>query len=210
MNRYANEATRIALMPEEYDPKVHYYLFATDEKGYSIKDDFYKRQIKNLSNEDIKELRSITPGVFEDYEVISKVREIHSFIINNKKLFEENEKNRYMNMYTEMDFKYRNLYFAYRLKDGSLIEREYPLLTYMDNPELDNLIREYLAIPGVMQSYEPILTKMPGIPEVFILSSRPTMVNITIFRLMIIFRNSWTTIKGHTFIRSLECFIWRE
>lgn len=162
LNRYANEATRIALMPEEYDPEAHYYLFATDEKGYSIKDDFYKRQIKNLSNEDIKELRSITPGVFEDYEVISKVREIHSFIINNKKLFEENEKNRYMNMYTEMDFKYRNLYFAYRLKDGSLIEREYPLLTYMDNPELDNLIREYLAIPGVMQSYEPILTKNAG------------------------------------------------
>ncbi len=56
-------------------------------------------------------------------------------------------------------FKNRNLYFIYRLEDGSFLERQYSLLTYQDNTELDKLLREYLALPGVRESYMPVLSK---------------------------------------------------
>jgi len=159
LNTYMDNTMRIALKPEEYDPDLHRYLF-------SARDYYGKYEPpKVLSEEHIKELRETIPGISDNYEVITKVREIHSYIVENEKLFRENEKlykESYWGPTAEQKpdlFKYRNLYFLYKLENGSFIERKYDLVTYQDNTELDRLLREYLSFPGVRESYMPILKK---------------------------------------------------
>jgi hypothetical protein len=157
LNTYLDSSVRIALRPEDYDPEMHSYLIPTRE--YSGK--FRNEPPRVLSDEHIKELRESIPGIFDNYEVITKVRQIHSYIVENENLFKENEKLMHKDITGQQAdlFKNRNLYFIYRLEDGSFLERQYSLLTYQDNTELDKLLREYLALPGVRESYMPVLSK---------------------------------------------------
>jgi len=154
LNTYMDTAVRIALKPEEYDPDEHRYLVQTREYTGEYEPP------KVLSDEHIKELRESIPGISDNYEVIMKVREIHSYIVENEKLFRENEKLYWEATKEQTDlFKYRNLYFIYKLENGSFLERQYNLVTYQDNTELDRLLREYLSLPGVRESYIPVLRK---------------------------------------------------
>ncbi|NLL68443.1 MAG: ABC transporter permease [Clostridiaceae bacterium] len=162
VSSYHDLVMRIALNPEEYNPDAHRYLFITIfEPSEEYSDNFSNQPPKVLDDELIKRLRESMPGISENREVISKVRQIHSYIVENKNIFKENEKLR--NMYIDGQqadlFQHRDLYFIYRLKDGSLLERQYSLLTNSNNTELDKLLREYFALPGVRESYEPILVK---------------------------------------------------
>ena len=88
LNTYLDSSVRIALRPEDYDPEMHSYLIPTRE--YSGK--FRNEPPRVLSDEHIKELRESIPGIFDNYEVITKVRQIHSYIVENENLFKENEK----------------------------------------------------------------------------------------------------------------------
>ena len=156
LNTYLDSSVRIALRPEDYDPEMHSYLIPTHE--YSGK--FRNEPPRVLSDEHIKELRESIPGIFDNYEVITKVRQIHSYIVENENLFKENEKLMHKDITgSRLICLNRNLYFIYRLEDGSFLERQYSLLTYQDNTELDKLLREYLALPGVRESYMPVLSK---------------------------------------------------
>ena len=160
-NTYRNEAMSIALRPEDYDPDRHRYLLSTREYAGPGYDKFYDDYVKHLSDEQIKDLRDSTLGVFENREVITKVREIHSYIVKNKDIFIENERLMRKDSLGQLAdyFDSRYICFMYRLEDGSLLEREYDLLTYKDNTELDDLLREYISLPGVRESYEPILVQ---------------------------------------------------
>ena len=157
MSTYMDSSMRIALRPEDYDPEMHGYLIPTRE--YLKEFDYEPPEA--LSDEHIKELRDSMPGILENYEAITKARQIHSYIVENENLFKENEKLRQKNTLGQQAdfFKNRNLYFIYRLEDGSLLERQYRLLTYQDNTELDKLLREYISLPGIRESYVPILDK---------------------------------------------------
>jgi len=155
LSTYMDPAIRIALKPEEYDPDMHRYLVPIREYPGAYEPP------KVLSPQQIKEIRESIPGISDDYEVITKVRQIHSYIAENKKLFRENEKlfdNASIQQQNDL-FKYRSLYFIYKLEDGSFLERQYSLYIYQDNTELDKLLREYLSLPGVRESYMPILKK---------------------------------------------------
>ncbi|NLB77558.1 MAG: hypothetical protein GX796_01560 [Clostridiaceae bacterium] len=157
MSTYINSDMRIALRPEDYDPEMHGYQIPTRE----YHGEFDYEPPKVLSDEHITKLRDSIPGISENYEVITKARQIHSYIVENENLFKENEKLRQKDtLGRQADlFNNRNLYFIYRLEDGSLLERQYNLLTYQDNTELDKLLREYISLPGVRESYMPILAK---------------------------------------------------
>ncbi len=157
LSTYMDTSIRIALNPEEYDPDMHGYLIPTRE--YSGK--FEYEPPKVLSAEHIKELRESFPGISDNYEAITKVRQIHSYIVENENLFRKNEKLLYKDTLGQQAdlFKHRSLYFIYKLEDGSFLERQYGLVTYQDNTELDNLLREYLSLPGIRESYIPVLNK---------------------------------------------------
>ncbi len=149
---------RVAVKPEDYNPEKHGYLIPTqDYRGKST--GFYNDSSEVLSEEQVQWLRESLPGVFENREVITKARQIHSYIVKNESLFKENEKLRRNDAYGQNadSFQNRNIYFLYKLEDGSLLERQYSLLTYEGNTELDNLLREYISLPGVRERYEPIL-----------------------------------------------------
>ncbi len=149
---------RVAVKPEDYNPEKHGYLIPTqDYRGKST--GFYNDSSEVLSEEQVQWLRESLPGVFDNREVITKARQIHSYIVKNESLFKENEKLRRNDAYGQNadSFQSRNLYFLYKLEDGSLLERQYSLLTYEGNTELDNLLREYISLPGVRERYEPIL-----------------------------------------------------
>ncbi len=157
MSTYMDSNMRIALRPEDYDPEMHGYQIPTRE--YHGEFDYEPPEV--LSDKHITELRDSMPGILENYEAITKARQIHSYIVENENLFKENEKLRQKNTLGQQAdfFKNRNLYFIYRLEDGSLLERQYRLLTYQDNTELDKLLREYISLPGIRESYVPILDK---------------------------------------------------
>lgn len=161
LSTYIDTTMRIALRPEDYDPERHAYLFPTREYPGEYTGEFYENPTNNLSDAQIKELRESTTGVFEDRQVITKVRQIQSYIVENESIFRENEKLRRKDTAGQLadSFQNRNLYFIYRLENGSLLERQYSLLTYDGNTQLDELLREYLSLPGVRESYEPVLTK---------------------------------------------------
>lgn len=140
----------LALNPEEYDPAEHRYLFS-----HKYHYDDYPMQ---LDEEFVRELRKL-PGVTDSEKSIAKAHKIHQYIIQNEKLFKAND-SLYGNSWDDQEFKTRSLYFRYKLKNGDIIERYYRrLVTYKDNTELDNLLREYISLPEIRLKYEPILSK---------------------------------------------------
>ncbi len=161
LNTYMDTTMKIALRPEDYDPERHSYLFPGREYSGEYVGEFSNKPPEDLSDAQIKELRESMAGIFENRQVIAKALQIHSYIVENESIFKENEKLRRRDTLGRRadSFQSRNLYFIYRLEDGSLLERRYSLLTYNDNTQLDRLLREYLSLPGVRESYEPVLVK---------------------------------------------------
>ncbi|NMA65073.1 MAG: ABC transporter permease [Clostridiaceae bacterium] len=150
MYNYHDIRRDLALSPEQYDAARHRYLISSK---YYLDD--YPRQ---LDEDLIQELRRL-PGVVDNQEAIIKANKIHQYIADNKELFETN-RSIYENITSDQDFRVRSLYFRYKLKDGTIIERYYPgLATFKNNTELDNLLREYISLPDIRLKYEPILTK---------------------------------------------------
>ncbi len=168
MSPYMKNDIRLALRPEDYDPEEHSHLFpARYLDTYNGK--YSNNQISSLGDEQVKYLRESIAEISENREVIAKIRQIHLYIVENKSLFEANQKlwaqignneKLWNTSEPEMEsIKFINLGFAYRLESGFLLERNYLLFTYEDNTEIYKLLREYLSLPGIRERYEPILTK---------------------------------------------------
>jgi len=156
LSDYNDVRAELALDPGKYDPNRHRYLLA---------DDYEHPYVKNppqvLNDEHIRMLR-MEPAIAETREAITKARLIHKYIIENKGLFMQNllsyEKTDY---YDSETYQLRRLYIGYRLKNGSVIMRNYFLVTYKGNTELDNLLREYLSLPEVEEKYDPLIKAEP-------------------------------------------------
>ncbi|HBR03972.1 MAG TPA: hypothetical protein DD738_15335 [Ruminiclostridium sp.] len=153
---YRDSRFKLALRPEDYDPQKDRYLI-----NYNHEDE----PPRVLTDAHIDELRKEMQGIVDNREAITLARQIHDYIVRNEALFKENEATAARLRASSNDeelqnnFIDRSLYFAYRLNDGTLIERQYYLKTYKNNTELDELLRKYLSIPGVRERYEPIIGK---------------------------------------------------
>jgi len=161
LNTYMDPAMRLALRPEDYDPDKHSYLFPTREYLGEYIGEFAFSPPEQLSGAQVKELRESMAGISENRQIIEKVLQIHSYIVENEGRFKDNERLQRRDTLGRRagSFQNRPLYFVYRLEDGSLLQRRYSLLTYSDNTQLDELLREYLSLPGVREGFEPVLIK---------------------------------------------------
>ncbi len=146
---YFDSYADLALNPEKYDVSEHRHMFIFPDND---------NPPPRLFEEHIAALRR-HPGVVEDREAITKARMIHQYIIENKNMFKNNIRVAYSTRNTYEQFKERTLSFKYKLKDGRIVERAYrDLFMYKDDNGLDNIVRDYLALPQVTTKYEPILT----------------------------------------------------
>lgn len=153
---YNDVSAKLVLDPESYDPNKHKYLLAEDPEH-----PYVKNPPQVLNDEHLKKLR-MNPGIAETREAITKARLIHKYIVENKGLFMQNLLSYENTDYYESNtYQIRRLYIGYKLKNGSVIMRNYFLVTYKGNTELDNLLREYLSIPEVLEKFDPLLKAEP-------------------------------------------------
>lgn len=156
VRHYDDIRLRLALRPELYDPDDHRYILVDDPD-----DPEAKNPPRVLDDEHIRKLR-MEPGISESREAITKARLIHKYIIENKDLFIQNRRAMDNSRdYEGVECQTRRLYISYRLKNGDIIQRNFFLVTYNGNTELDNLLRDYLKVPEVMEKYEPLLNAGP-------------------------------------------------
>lgn len=160
VSTYDDSIARLALRPEDYDPDQYGYLFNSTKRYY---DGSGAGSPQVLTPAQIDELRK-NAGVAESREAITSTRRIHDYIVKNEAVFKENEKDfysRYEAGERSADFQNRSLYIAYRLNNGTIVERNYSLML-LDSTELDQLLRDYLSLPEIRQMYKPVLNKTAG------------------------------------------------
>lgn len=149
LSQYPSTLIRLALTPENYRTREHGYWFSSPDT---------LNPPSKLSEEHIKELRG-QAGINEDREAITKARQIHAYIVENKEMFKASRSAIYDRALQPVDEKYYNLYFIYRLNNGRLVERHYSLYLQNDSSQLEQLLREYMALPQVREKFAPILQK---------------------------------------------------
>jgi hypothetical protein len=140
----------LALHPEKYNPSEHYFIFSDPN--------IINNPPQALSEHHIKELRK-HPGIAESQNAIEKARIIHSYIVENKELLKKTNR-----IYNSTSV-YRHFFFKYKMKDGSILERQY-YLNIPDNStalnELDSLMNDYLSLKEVREKYQPVISIKPS------------------------------------------------
>lgn len=160
VSRYSDQITELALSPESYDPDRHRWVFDDNSKNFS------ENAPQTLTDEHLKMIKGY-PGVVEDAEAIIRAGKIHAYIVENEDILRDNIRG-YRVETVSVDRKppaypqNRNLYFGYRLKDGSIVERSYSIRLNEENKEFDQLIRDYFGLPVVTNKYVPLLEKTTG------------------------------------------------
>lgn len=147
VDNYADELAEIALVPENYNPDRHWYMFVDVDKRENAPDKLDENMIRNLRQR---------PGIIEKPETVEKAVALHRTIIQNASALDfGNPENRF----ADEDARYFNFCFAYRLKSGRIVERAY-YIPYIPGSggELESSLDELLASTEFMEKAYPLLT----------------------------------------------------
>ncbi|MCX7772322.1 MAG: hypothetical protein N2376_04325 [Clostridia bacterium] len=156
LSQFPDPTGKLALEPESYDPSNNRFMFSNA--------DLINNPPRELTPALIEELRDI-PGISQSPETIQKARLIHAYIVAHQDEFRDAAAKHLPPVAIERgtgpSYQPQSLYFGYRLKNGTLIERQYSLAYRYDVKELNKLLSDYLETPEASSKYEPLLSKAP-------------------------------------------------
>lgn len=153
VSNYADEYAMLALNPESYNPERHRYMFSN---SYGVEPP------ARLDDQLIQNLKQ-RQGVLERPESIEKAIALHRFVIRNASSLDRQD--RWENIYYDESsgFYHFNLYIAYRLKSGQIVERSY-ILPFVEGRTggLEDRLKELVSSDEYREKANPLLAVEPN------------------------------------------------
>lgn len=148
---YYNDMARIALNPDQYNPREHQYIFNDSQ--------LMRNPPRTLNEDMLKDLRD-SVGILEQPATLDKAIALHTYITTHRDEIDEARYAQRHEVGAEMQF--TSLSFIYLMKDGRTVLRSYYLPYFKDNrSQLDLLLKDLYSSDEMLNKLHPILSCKP-------------------------------------------------